>query len=339
MIVKHFILIALFSIGLVSCQHPEDPPFVPKIQLQSSLNFVEKLPPAFEPLTDSEKRTPWGQEFVCATGFSKQYDFYRAITCYKKALFLLAEDVKNSSIQQHIEYDILLAYFLSNHYNEVAETFDSSSLREVSSKTFKPYKQLLCQMIDTYYRRGQAQKTYTLMSLLQTESPLLAYKMRQYQNFMGFQLDELVKENTSILTQTPSRESEIAFYQEVRPYAENILAFSKFYEFHKKSEKKAEVLNALLPGAGYMYVGQPKSAVTSLLLNALFIASTWQFFERGYVPFGIITGGLEIGWYVGGIRGAGLAARKYNEELYQHSARECMAKNKIFPIFMIEYGF
>src|SRR4029078_515625 len=43
------------------------------------------------------------------------------------------------------------------------------------------------------------------------------------------------------------------------------------YDAGKKAVTAAQWLNAMIPGAGYFYVGQKQPAVTALLVNGLFI--------------------------------------------------------------------
>ena len=54
------------------------------------------------------------------------------------------------------------------------------------------------------------------------------------------------------------------------PTSEEVQEFLDDYSLQALSVTKAKTLNALLPGAGYYYVGQKKAAATSLVINALF---------------------------------------------------------------------
>jgi hypothetical protein len=111
------------------------------------------------------------------------------------------------------------------------------------------------------------------------------------------------------------------------------------YNKEKKSISKAQTLNAILPGMGYLYVGQKQSALTATLLNGLFIAAATHFFLHGHNSAGIIFSSFEAGWYFGGIYGAGEAAKLYNERVYEGKALTTLNQNKLFPIFMLNYGF
>lgn len=79
--------------------------------------------------------------------------------------------------------------------------------------------------------------------------------------------------------------------------------------------------------------------MTSFIINALFAAATYQLIDRGYVAAGIIVGSLEMGWYIGGINGAGLEAKEYNQSLYNTCAKEVMIRNQLFPVLMFETTF
>ena len=96
---------------------------------------------------------------------------------------------------------------------------------------------------------------------------------------------------------------------------------------------------SFFPGAGYLYVGQRRAAVTSFLINTLFILATIRFFEREDYAAGIITAGFEAGWYFGGINGAAGAAREYNERLYERHAKDTMVQGELFPVLMFTKGF
>lgn len=101
----------------------------------------------------------------------------------------------------------------------------------------------------------------------------------------------------------------------------------------------ARLLNALLPGAGYYYVGQKNTALTSFCLNVLFTAAAYRFFDQGDTAAGIIATSLELGWYIGGINGAGMAAIELNEKNWRNFCEERMEKEKVWPIFEVQTQF
>ena len=117
------------------------------------------------------------------------------------------------------------------------------------------------------------------------------------------------------------------------------LSLSELIEFFC-NQRKSGRLKVLYPrGAGYFYLGQKQSGITALLLNGLFIGASVYFFEDGNIPAGIIFTSFEAGWYFGGIYGAGLEAKYYNERLYESMATPMMHRERLFPILMLNYAF
>lgn len=121
-----------------------------------------------------------------------------------------------------------------------------------------------------------------------------------------------------------------------RNLLEEALIFGK-NNYH--SPDTARLLNALLPGAGYYYVGQKSTALTSLCLNILFTAAAVHFFEKNEIAAALITTSLELGWYIGGINGAGMAAIELNEKKWREFCEKHMEKEKVWPIFQLQTQF
>lgn len=115
--------------------------------------------------------------------------------------------------------------------------------------------------------------------------------------------------------------------------------FISSYAREAKSETTARLFNALLPGAGYLYVGQKETALTALTVNALFIWACYQLFHQGQTAAGLIAASLEAGWYIGGINGAGLAAREWNERLYEGKGKAFLVEKRAFPLLQLSHAF
>jgi len=111
------------------------------------------------------------------------------------------------------------------------------------------------------------------------------------------------------------------------------------YKKAKKSIAKAQTLNAIFPGAGYLYIGQKQTALTATLINGLFIGASYYFFKSGNIPAGVIFSTFETGWYFGGIYGVGEETKFYNERVYEVQATNMMNQAKMFPVFMIRHAF
>lgn len=312
-VIKTVCLIAVAGQLLVGCckNSNECEPIEPVISLIPSLRNIDCLPSAFDKLTDLELKEDFGKELQIAMVFAKEFDLYRAITSYKRALILIPKNNLPRILQ--IEYSIIECYYLALKYQDVIDTFESSHLLDVKP-TFEAFEQLLVMLYDSYLNLNFPEKASRLLHLMEKGCPETAKKLKGYVAIKDANFNEITNFNF-----------EDSFLSE--------------YRLEKKSVSKAKTLNAILPGAGYYYIGQKKSAITSFIVNSLFTAAAYQFFHRGYYAAGAITLSFEAGWYFGGINGAGLEAKEYNERLYENKAKSFMLKNRMFPILTFETTF
>jgi len=79
-----------------------------------------------------------------------------------------------------------------------------------------------------------------------------------------------------------------------------------------KSPETARWL-AIVPGLGHLYCGRNADALTAFLINGLFAYGAVEAFRRDLPVTGALLTSFELGWYVGNIRGAAVAARRHNE--------------------------
>lgn len=307
------VLILLFS----SCYRVQDC-IEPRINYKLQDQHFECLSSAFPLLSVDERSSDWGREYVIAQHFAKELDLYRAVSTFKRALILLPKE--ESARASELQYDILLCYFLGQRYEEAVLAFEKSDLACVD-KTFPAYHDLLLILYECYREMDNTEKQACIVQLLEKSFPDTAEKMKLSSAIRKGDLEA------------------IAGFADGFPqdsYLDDLLCH---YETQKKSVATAQFLNALLPGSGYLYIGQKKSALTAFLLNGLFITAAVQFFRYNHVAAGIITTGFESGWYFGGIYGAGEEAKYYNERLYEQKAACVLNQHSLFPALMIKYDF
>lgn len=279
---------------------------------------ISTFPSAFLPLSNEEKKEEWGKEMVMGDVFARECDLYRAITCYKRALILLPADLIERRLQ--CDYSIILSYYLGNKYQEAVNIFESSDLSQ-SDPNFPAFNNLLLMMYECYLQVGKEDKANCILQAIDKFSPESASDLLLYQTLKSGEIE--------------SARCVASYHRE----SEEIERDFAFYDQFAKSPKLAKSLNAILPGAGYYYLGQRRSALTSFIINALFTAASYQFFKRGYPAAGAITFSLELGWYLGGINGAGLEAREFNTRLYENVGRKILIDHDCFPLLMFETIF
>jgi tetratricopeptide (TPR) repeat protein len=289
----------------------------PRVSYQLQDQYFQQLTGAFPPLSTEERASDWGKEYIIGRHFAAELDLYRAVSTFKRALILIQN---NKERKLEIQYDILLCFFLGKRYDETIDAFEKSDLAYVD-KMFPAYHDLLLILYESYREMDNPEKQAKIIELLEKSFP---------------DTSEELKVSIAI------REGDLETIQEFASgfqhpsYLDHLL---DTYYSQKKSVATAQCLNALFPGAGYLYIGQRKSALTAFLLNGLFIAAATQFFIHKHIAAGIITTGFEAGWYFGGIYGAGEEAKYYNERLYERAASVVLNEYKLFPILMLNHAF
>lgn len=290
------------------------PPHPKEIQRERRISFP--LPEDFScspfpALSEAEKKEDWGKEYFIALSFADDFDLYRAITGFKRALCLIPPELNER--RREILYTTALAYYLGKKYQEVIYSIESTELIQVD-ESFPAFSDLLIILYDSYQQMGKCDHAAHVLSLITNHDPEQGRKLTLLGMIKQADFDELCQ-NAS---------------------------FEKIYRGYRKEAKsirKAQALNALLPGAGYWYVGMKQTAVTAFLINSLFIGAGTTFLCNKNYAAGIITLSLEGGWYFGGICGAGLAAKSYNEQLYCRFADKLTQREELFPVMMLNYSF
>lgn len=316
---KHFPLTVLgLAVTLAGCNPITSYKMEPNIVCPLPAYRLSCLPSAFPSLLPEEQNEGWAKELLIGDTFAKENDFYRAITCYKRALVLLPPCETARCLQ--IDYNLILCYYLGGKYQEAINIFEASPLSQANTD-FPAFNNLLLIVYDSYYQNGQEDRAECVLEVIQKFSPESASDLSLYQSFQEGDIDNA----RCLMSQHRN--------------AEEMQKDFAFYDQFAKSAKRARVLNAILPGAGYFYVGQRKSAVTSFVINALFTAAAYQFFRHGYPAAGAITASLEMGWYLGGINGAGIEATEFNTRLYEGVGKKILSDNDGFPVLMFETSF
>lgn len=264
----------------------------------------------FPSLTTEECSSDWGKEYRIALSFADDFDLYRAVTGFKRALYLLPSDQTARKLE--IEYAIALAYYLGKKYVESAYAVEATGLVR-TDETFPAFSDLLLILYDSYCQLGKEEHAAHVLKLIETQDTAVAQRLT---------LLSAVKAADFATISEAGNTQIVAGYQK-----------------GSKSIGKAQFLNAMLPGAGYWYVGQKSTAITALIVNSLFIGAAAHFFTSGNTAAGIITLSFEGGWYFGGIYGSGLAAKYYNERLYCDYACKITQREQLFPIMMLKYTF
>ncbi len=310
--------LSLLALGISNSCHRVPDQIEPSINYAVQDRYLQSLPAPFPPLSEEEIDTNWGKEYLIGITFARQLDLYQAITAFKRAEILLPQTEKERRLE--VQYEVLLCYYIGRKYTDVIDTFNTSGLKRIET-SFPACNDLLTILYDSYLQVGdEAQAERTLQIIYQLnpeEAPQLSL-------------------STALID---ANFPQIHYFAEAVPDSSYLDTFLNDYAEQKKSVSQAQLFNAFIPGSGYLYLGQTQSAITAFLLNGLFIAAAVNFFIHDHVAAGIICTSFEMGWYFGGIFGAGLEAKYYNERLYERLATPMMNQHRLFPILRLNYAF
>jgi len=303
------LLLPLLITSCQNCCYDDIKPCISHIPQQ---RHIAHLPGPFSPLTMEESKLDWGKEHTIANSFARDLDLYRAITTYKRALALSPPQDR----LVEIEYSIVLCYFLSKKYCGVINMVEGSDLIDIQT-TFPAYRDLLVILYESYQSLGFPDRASRVLRLLEEE-------------------DCEAAQNLPLSTAIRCGDINTLSCHRDRPDINELLSC---YCRCEKNPHTAQALSAIIPGAGYLYVGQCRTALTSLIINSLFIWAAVRFFDQGHTAAGIITTSLEAGWYFGGIHGSALAAKEYNESRFESCGTKTMLQQRLFPVLMLTKGF
>ncbi len=263
---------------------------------------LKHLPSAFPGTCFDEG--PWSAERMIGRAFAKEGDFYRAITAFKRAEILLP--ATSHARVYELQYDILLCYCLAQRWSEALSFYRSSCLNQIPPD-FPARRDLFLLIQEILLQTGDLEGARRIdrglsaqdLEVTQLTRPLA---LRQWDD-------------------VPSK------------------AFQEEWARSKLNPHKAAFLQAILPGAGYWYVGQVQSGLTSFVLNALTTAATATLACKHQWAAAFLVGSLEMGWYLGGINGASRAAHQWNRQLGEQLAYPILNEQKKATLFRLEFFF
>jgi hypothetical protein len=263
---------------------------------------IKRLPSAFPPVLDGQGN--WVEERLIGRSFAQQGDYYRAITAFKRSLILLPEESASRCFE--LQYDILLCYCFAQRWSDALSHYRSSELGQIPPD-FPARRDLILLVQEILLQTGDSVGSEHMDRMLSPEDA----KARQL-----------------------SRSLQLRAWENV-----DSASFKELWTAHRKSPDRAAFLQAIFPGAGYWYVGQTRAGVTSFLLNALTTAATVTLATHHQWAAAFLVGSLELGWYMGGMNGAALAAHQWNQRLGEDLAYPLLMRERSATLFRLEYAF
>lgn len=246
-----------------------------------------------------DQATDHNKQFGFAERLFEEHDYFRAITEYKRFIFLYPDN----RLCENCFFRICESYYGARRWEDTIAALEQFITRYPQSSMLN----------EAFYLKGMTEKN-----------------IKSYDDALS-SFQHTIDSGQSLLRDKAYFQSALIFvdlenWGRAREYFSNISKNSTLYpsawifstgletvdSVPSKSPALAGTLAAIIPGAGHLYTERPRDALVAFLLNGAFIWAAVELFEDDkYVAGGIVTF-FELGWYTGNIYSAVNSAHKYN---------------------------
>jgi Tetratricopeptide repeat len=250
-----------------------------------------------DPLTDAD------QILRFADALFNDGDHFRAITEYKRFLFLYPTDARAGRVQLQVG----LSYLRGQQWDDARQTFERIAEQHADAEIRAQAAYLIG---ETSFQQGRyAQAIADLRSVAerygQTPVGERARYLLGWSYLRARQWLEASQTFATIDTTSPLFPSSRALAEAAR----------EGEQLPRKSPALAGLMSAVIPGSGHVYTGRWRDGTIALLLNGAFLAAGIEAVSAGNEAAAGILFFFEAAWYSGAIYGAVNAAHKYNRDL------------------------
>jgi outer membrane protein assembly factor BamD (BamD/ComL family) len=253
---------------------------------------------AVAPSASSEDLAPSrAQVLSFADALLEEGDHYRAITEYKRFLFLAPGSAHADAARMKIG----LAYLRGEQFDAAISTF-----RAIATVHPAQRPEASLHLALAAYRGGKLDDAHQEVTRWQrafsASHPTHAHRAAYLRGWISLELGDDAGAAQAFAQVPPEANG-----PKLAEAAKNAA------QLPRKSPVLAGLL-AILPGAGHLYVEQPMIGAAALLWNALFGYALYESIVRGQIGVSVVLGLFEALWYGGNIFGAVSAAQKYNRD-------------------------
>ena len=235
--------------------------------------------------------------------FMAEGEYYRAITEYKKLIFLFPAS------RQVVDagFRIAMAYYRGEEYESAVRAFAAFQAHHPGSG-YAPQAGYYEGMSHLWLNRPEkAESSFSRVVAAYPDSD------SGRRALLGKSLIRFDRKDTAGCRRQLERY--LADYpgdERAHNVSEAITMLDRNREPAQKSPLTAGLLSALIPGSGHVYAGHYGDGITSFFLNGLFIAGTvMSVKQENYAVAGLV-GTIGLPFYIGNIHGAANAANRYN---------------------------
>jgi len=249
-----------------------------------------------DPLTDAEHVLRF------ADALFQEGDYFRAITEYKRFIFLAPTDPRAGPVQLQIGR----SYLHGQQWEDARKTFQTLA-REHPAADIRMEAAFL--VGETAYQQGAYTQAITDLRPLaeREEQSSLVQKARYRLGWSYLRSRQWAAAAESFARIDPGD----ALFPSSRALSD---AARQAEQLPRKSPALAGALSGVLPGAGHFYTGRMRDGALALLLNGGFLVAGLEAVAAGNEAAAGLLFFFEAAWYAGSIYGAVNAAHKYNRD-------------------------
>jgi len=239
------------------------------------------------------------QEVHQTLGFARSLqaegDYYRAITEYKRLLYLAPPE--STAVRDDAILGIAGALFSGAEFVESAEWLHGHLGEVVSQARRSDVIRLMCR---AYLEGGAGDRVLAVAREIRDLEP----EMKVFEGLGYARLGQWSEAASTFraICADPRVGPMASKYSEVASAAQHA---------HWKNPKLAAFLG-VVPGLGYCYAGHRQTAVASFLVNSVFAVATVEAFRNDQDILGGFVALFAASWYAGNVYGSAGAARRYN---------------------------
>jgi TolA-binding protein len=249
-----------------------------------------------DPLTDAD------QVLGFAEALFQDGDYYRAITEFKRFLFLYPHDARAGRAQLRIG----LSYLRGQQWDDARQTLTAIAQHHPEADIRSEAAFLVG---ETAYQQGR----YT-QAIADFRPVVERYAQTPVGEKARFRLGWSYLQARQ-WTEASDTFAAIDAASPLFPSARLLTDASREAEqLPRKSPALAGLMSAVIPGTGHFYTDRYRDGTVALLLNAAFLAAGIQAVSTGHEAAAGVLLFFEAAWYSGAIYGAVNAAQKYNRD-------------------------
>jgi tetratricopeptide (TPR) repeat protein len=238
-------------------------------------------------------------QFAFAENLLQNHDYFRAVTEFKRLLFLYPSGTRTDEAN----YLLGTAHFLIKSYKEAIFHWEGV-LRQTPNTPFK--EEIQFKTGRAYWELGQEDKAMLLWEKILQEGRSSERSSAARAILWGLAKQKRYDPARLLLKNAPLIDSEKDAHEAF---------FQKAESLPYKSPTTAGTLAAILPGAGHWYLGRKQDAIIAFGVNALFAWAAVNTFQEGNNGLGALLGVIELAWYSGNIYSAVNSTHKFNRKL------------------------